>query len=162
MPYCPECRSEYRDEYTECASCKVALIAALPELPPDAAEELADLAERGEAAHVARAPYDEACRMEEVLASRGVAALVVADPETKRHGAYQSYFLCVRPADIPLAHKCLKAEFEALIAREGLTVTEAVTVDLDSGSPITCPACGTTFPPANECPECGLFVGAPE
>lgn len=30
MPFCPTCRTEYRAEITDCADCKVALVAELP------------------------------------------------------------------------------------------------------------------------------------
>jgi len=161
MPYCPECRSEYREGFETCSQCAVPLVASLPEMAPDSSDELAELAESGEAAVVARAPYDEACRMQESLQERSVAALVVADPESRRHGAFLQYFVAVRPGDLDLARRCLHAEFQALIEREGLAGPASDVVDHDAGGPITCPACGATFPPANECPECGLFVGAP-
>lgn len=159
--YCPECRSEYRAGYQECAHCHVPLVEVLPEPAPDAADELAALAEQGGAAYVARAPYDEACRMEEALSTRGVAALVVGDPASLVHGAHRFYLLAVRPVDVEQARKCLRAEFEQLIAREGLGGPHAEVVDHDAGAPVTCPACGATFPPADECPDCGLFLGAP-
>ena len=31
MPYCPKCRAEYREGFTECADCEVALVDELPE-----------------------------------------------------------------------------------------------------------------------------------
>jgi hypothetical protein len=33
--HCPECGAEYREGFTECAGCGVALVAALPSAPPD-------------------------------------------------------------------------------------------------------------------------------
>jgi hypothetical protein len=33
--YCPECRTEYREGFTECADCHVALLAGAPAEPPD-------------------------------------------------------------------------------------------------------------------------------
>ena len=32
MPWCPKCRSEYREGFTECADCRVALVDELPPL----------------------------------------------------------------------------------------------------------------------------------
>lgn len=37
MPWCPNCRSEYREGFTECADCKVALV---DELPPVAEKKI--------------------------------------------------------------------------------------------------------------------------
>lgn len=34
MPYCPECRSEYRPTFNRCADCDVELVERLPEEPP--------------------------------------------------------------------------------------------------------------------------------
>jgi len=39
MMHCPECGGEYRDGFTECADCGVALVAAPPPAPPEAAAE---------------------------------------------------------------------------------------------------------------------------
>lgn len=33
MPYCPQCRCEYREGFTECSDCHVTLVDELPELP---------------------------------------------------------------------------------------------------------------------------------
>jgi hypothetical protein len=43
MPFCPACRSEYREAYTRCADCGVDLVAALP--PDPAAPSGLDWAE---------------------------------------------------------------------------------------------------------------------
>jgi hypothetical protein len=36
---CPNCGSDYRDGFTRCASCDVALVAPAPSSPPDAHDE---------------------------------------------------------------------------------------------------------------------------
>jgi len=33
MPFCPRCRSEYRDGFTRCADCALDLVPVLPEVP---------------------------------------------------------------------------------------------------------------------------------
>jgi hypothetical protein len=42
MPFCPQCRDEYRAGFTTCADCGAALVDALPSEPPVAAEDSAD------------------------------------------------------------------------------------------------------------------------
>ncbi|MBN2381945.1 DUF2007 domain-containing protein [bacterium] len=37
--FCPRCRAEYREGFTECAECKVPLIEILPDLPEEESEE---------------------------------------------------------------------------------------------------------------------------
>lgn len=34
MPWCPKCQTEYREGYSICADCQVALVDKLPKLPP--------------------------------------------------------------------------------------------------------------------------------
>lgn len=40
MPWCPKCKTEYRDGFEECADCKVALVDELPEEEPLEASSL--------------------------------------------------------------------------------------------------------------------------
>jgi Putative prokaryotic signal transducing protein len=47
--YCPECRSEYRAEFTRCAACDVALV---DELPIANAEELRNVFESADASRL--------------------------------------------------------------------------------------------------------------
>jgi hypothetical protein len=35
MPYCPECRSEYREGFTVCADCRVELVSEIPDISDD-------------------------------------------------------------------------------------------------------------------------------
>ncbi len=56
MPYCPECKEEFREEITQCSECNVALVEALEE---EAVVEMDDLArlctvQQEEDAHIIR------------------------------------------------------------------------------------------------------------
>jgi hypothetical protein len=42
MPFCPQCRDEYRVGFTTCADCGAALVDALPAPPPPADSDSAD------------------------------------------------------------------------------------------------------------------------
>jgi hypothetical protein len=35
MPFCPQCKAEYREGFTTCADCGLALVPELPPEPPD-------------------------------------------------------------------------------------------------------------------------------
>lgn len=43
--YCPECRSEFRDEITTCPDCEISLVAELPEMPEFSEEDLVSVLE---------------------------------------------------------------------------------------------------------------------
>src|SRR4051794_3900450 len=66
--WCPSCRSEYREGFTECADCAVALVEHLPE-PPDTARRPRPVPSNSpddDAVELARLPALEA----DLLASR--------------------------------------------------------------------------------------------
>ena len=163
MPWCPSCRSEYRDGFTICASCQVELVAELPpEVPLDAAAVEAAVAE-GQALVVARGGYDAARRMQDALAYRRVPSVIVGVPDTAGDGGvYAAYEVVVHPDAADDARSALMADFQEMLTAEGLDGESAdAVIDLDAGEDVTCPACGTTFSLAEtaECPECGLYLG---
>lgn len=41
--FCPECRAEYREGFTECADCQVALVNELPPEPTEKIPEFVDM-----------------------------------------------------------------------------------------------------------------------
>ncbi|MEN6582357.1 MAG: hypothetical protein ABFD54_07890 [Armatimonadota bacterium] len=72
MPYCPECRYEYRPGFTTCPDCNVELVDELPEEQHSESE-----ATWGDLVTVETFPYDaqaQAARL--LLESHGITALV--------------------------------------------------------------------------------------
>lgn len=53
--FCPECRAEYREGFTECADCKVPLVPELPPEPEPEYVEFATVLETGNPAIIAMA-----------------------------------------------------------------------------------------------------------
>ena len=163
MSFCPECHSEYREGVARCAHCEVELVAALPETDVEKSGRLREASDKGEAAHLARASYTDACQMVELLQSRGVDAMVVSDPASCGKGGSCSHFLvAVLPEDVQAAAGVLRDEFRKLVAadEECQGADPDAAVDFDAEGAHTCPACGFSFEGTpDECPECGLFIG---
>ncbi|MGI5862506.1 MAG: hypothetical protein ACOX6T_10680 [Myxococcales bacterium] len=164
MPFCPSCHSEYREGIERCAHCELELVAELPETDAQKSERLRELADKNEAAHIARASYAEACQMVELLQSRGVDAMVSGDPSSCGKGGHCAHFLVsVLPEDVRAAAAVLQDEFRKLVDanEECQGANPDAVVDFDAEGAHACPACGTTFEGTkDECPECGLFLGA--
>jgi hypothetical protein len=163
MPFCPNCRDEYREGFETCSRCGVALTAALPEIDDaDRREAVSDAVGEGRAAPIATAGYDDALSIESQLAEGGVVAIVSPDPAAKKGGTYLRYIVSVLPEDEEHARRVLAKTFENMLAVEGLGGSREGVVDMDKGEEIECPACGHKFTGVVECPECGLFLGALE
>ncbi|MFN7134443.1 MAG: hypothetical protein ACK4N5_20350, partial [Myxococcales bacterium] len=75
-------------------------------------------------------------------------------------GQCSHYFVAVLPEDAADAAAALKAEWEALLDEEQRAAAGG-TVDLDAGGTHQCPACSASFEGTpEECPDCGLYLGA--
>lgn len=163
MPWCPSCRSEYRDGFSTCASCEVELVAELPPEVPLDAEAVEAAVAAGEALVVARGGLDATARMRDALAAHRVPSIVVGDPDScGAGGACSVYEVVVHPDAADDARSALAADFQEMLTSEGLDTGAAdAVIDLDEAEEITCPACGTDFSLAQspECPDCGLFLG---
>lgn len=162
MPYCPKCQAEYREGIARCAGCDVTLEAELPQGQAGKAEQLREVAGKGEAASLMRASYADACQMVEVLQANGVDAMVTGDGKScDQSGTCSHYFVSVLPEDVADAGAVLRAEFQRLAVADGeLKPDLDAMVDFDAEGTHTCPACGAHFEGHPEtCPECELFLG---
>ncbi len=158
MPICPSCQAEYREGFERCDSCGVALVDHLPETD-DRFERLERAVAEEKAALSDPRSFDDAQRDAVLLQEAKIPCLIWGNPKMLGpSGAPLYYHLALLPEDVELARQTLSARRARMLEEEGLSRQEAV-VDLTAET-ITCPACGFTFPRAEECPDCGLFVGA--
>jgi hypothetical protein len=108
MPFCPECRAEYRAETRRCPDCDLDLVDSLPEEQPDTPDsEGLDLVE------LASFPnYPEAEMIKEVLESNGIRTVLrgEADPIGVVSGATPSTLL-VEERDSARAREIYDAYF---------------------------------------------------
>ncbi len=161
MSFCPKCQTEYRPGIERCAHCEVGLVEKLAD-EADHGEALRAAVQKGEAAVVARMSYAEACQVVEQLHAGGVDAMVHGDPSSCGKGGQCSHYLvAVLPDEVPAARELLRAQFKQLLVESEVAVDPDASVDLDAEGSHSCPACGAKFEGApEECPECGLFLGA--
>ena len=89
----------------------------------------------------------------------GIACDVV--PEDCTSGACSSFFLAVAKEQAEEAASLLDADWRSELSDEAQAAAATV-IDFDAEE-MTCPACLTKFATGpEECPDCGLFLGAPE
>jgi hypothetical protein len=101
---------------------------------------------------------EDAQRDQELLHEAHIPCLLYGNPgSVGSSGAPQLYHLALLPEDVEPARQTLERRRQQMIEREGLQISDAV-VDLEAAE-ITCPGCGFKFPKADECPDCGLFLG---
>ena len=125
MSWCPKCGAEYREGFTLCADCGVALVAQRPEGPPGE-EGDSRMGPDWEAAGTFSS-YEEAELAQGFLRSNGIDAEVL-DPRTHDPelavGALDELNVMVAPADLAQARDLL-----ARVARGELTLDENAAPD---------------------------------
>ncbi|MHB1843884.1 MAG: hypothetical protein ACYCWW_03490 [Deltaproteobacteria bacterium] len=156
---CPICQGEFRDGFQRCATCDVALVDHLPELPEDGFRRLEALLGEGKAALSDPRSLEDAQRDQVLLHDARIPCLLYGNPAALApSGAPIYYQLALLPEDVDLARTTITERRRKMLEAEGVVLKDSV-VDL-SAPEIACPACGFVFPKADECPDCGLFVGA--
>lgn len=163
MPYCPSCRSEYRQGFEECATCGVPLVAEIPQGPVETTPEGARLyIEARKQVLVTQSTLDPCREVRDYLLEAGVPALVVAadeDDAMDQAAVHTRYNVVIAEDDVERAREALAGRQQDLMENEGLSGGDAA-VQLEAGAQVTCPACGAVFVVnGEECPECGLFLG---
>jgi len=147
--FCPVCRDEYRPGFTRCATCDVALVAALDQKarskPAPVLAEVA--AEEATANFCGFLTLDEARQARDSVKKAGMPAeILIRDAPTPADGepAQEEYWLRVRPKD-----------FRAIVSIVGFEPAQSDGED-DAGV-FGCAECGATVPASAErCPGCGL------
>jgi len=139
-------------------------VPALPDADAGKGDRLRAAVKDGAASSLMKASYADACQMIEFLQSQGVDAMVTGDPASCGKGGQCSHYLvAVLPEDVPLAGQVLKAEQQRLLesVEECRGADLDAVVDFDAEGQRKCPACGAAFDGTpEECPDCGLFIGA--
>ncbi|RME20548.1 MAG: hypothetical protein D6806_16165 [Deltaproteobacteria bacterium] len=155
MPYCPQCLSEYREGFTRCADCDVELVDQLGEELELSEEAIQQALEGKELIEVARGELEVVKEVRALLSSQRVASIILEDKETKvPEGMAPRVVLVVAKHELDRARQVLGEKFKQMVETEGVGAAP----ELEYGK---CPACGTEVPDdTEECPECGLFIGA--
>jgi hypothetical protein len=155
--FCPSCRSEFRAGVTHCQSCDVDLIAELGAADTVAGEDrmakaLADkdLEQLVIGNHVALR------EVQRYLSAERIPSIIGGEQDEDEPAVAARFYLLVATTDLDNARQKLEARWKKGLAKEGLELA-AVTAAGEGA----CPACNTQVPDgANECPDCGLFLGA--
>jgi hypothetical protein len=103
---------------------------------------------------VTRGPLEVVKETREILAAHHIASIIVDDEESPRiEGMPPRVILVVPKDDAEETFKVLGSKFQEMVKEEGVEADAELKYE-------NCPACGTQVPEhAEECPECGLFIG---
>jgi hypothetical protein len=178
MPFCPQCRAEYRKEFSHCPTCDLELVQE-QELPPKLTDEqvVAAMAEE-ELASIAEGTLQGLKPVQDQLIESGIpAALRKSDEMMTEAGLFLRLELVVRKSDAEQASSRVRQALQGEVSEEmldGIAELQQVAAQGEpeegaeegaeeaEGAP-ACPACGSTEPLVDgECPECGLFLGTEE
>jgi hypothetical protein len=161
---CPSCGASYRQGFTECHSCHVALVDAATYAANHAArgDPRAELADK-KLVPIVHAGLSACREIERALLEQGVPCFLDASADEGDLGAPGALKVGVLIAedDLARAGAVLRARFEGLVAQEGIGSFKTEAIDL-SADEVECPACGHKGALKDgECADCGLFLGAP-
>jgi hypothetical protein len=162
MPFCPSCRTEYREGFYRCVHCEVDLVTELPaEDPFDSEEGLAELLENEELAPAFTGPIPILKQLRAELARARIPSIIGPGEQSCGRGQAPRLRLYVAASDAERALALFDEQIAAAVESPDLVAhgPEAGGTDDDAGGG-ACPACGRPAPPSDdECPECGLFLG---
>jgi hypothetical protein len=183
MAVCPRCRSEYRAEFTRCASCDVDLVDPAT-LPPELAEDdvLEALAEEENLVSVSRGTVEWCKEIQRKLLARQIPAIARrADDVLAAPGQHLVLEVVIREEDSDRAAEVFNQELLEKLERDGLlgelaqlhAARDRAEQPASDGAgdvaaegpaaeeaPLACPACGSTKKlKKGKCRKCGLFLG---
>ena len=165
MPFCPECRDEYREGITRCASCSVELVGSLDAVADDELLELEKRLASEELTPVFAGDLDNCKTRNRVLAEHGIPALITGDLEATETETLSPYmYVQCATEDVEDVAAIFQELWNESLSTEGIQVDEADAVDMEAEE-IECPGCSTVISELTvegECPECGLFLGYDE
>jgi len=104
-----------------------------------------------------RGPLAELRAYEQVLKREGIATILAGEDKSCGKNCCPSNFdLLVRREEAPEAVQLIAAEIRRTAPLDGPGGSHHDAVFHDEAAEAVCPACGHKFPPAPECPDCGL------
>jgi len=154
MPFCPVCLSEFREGFDRCNACNVELVSELADEINLSEENIQQALEGKELIAVTRGDLDVVKETRDMLAGERVASIIVPDEEAPAHpGMPSRVILVVAKNDLERAMAIIGDRFKNMVEVEGKEV-------ISDQSYESCPACGSKVSAdAEECADCGLFVG---
>ena len=160
--YCPVCRSEFLEGVIHCANCEVDLVGSIPDEDILASPEAMARALKGKELHAVMVGNHVALReAQRVLSNDGIPSVISGEAENTEvdPGMHARFFLMVEAQRLGDTARSFHHRAQQGLELEGLMVGEGAEPQLLADD--RCPACGTPIADnANECPECGLFLGA--
>lgn len=172
MPYCPQCRAEFRQGFTRCAECEEYLVDHLDQVKPkmDDSSMMTYLRDR-ELIIMATSTLDKLKPLKNLLCSHSIANIILNPGETCSTGSClgggcaPQLELAIAADDAEKAAEVMRLEFREMVNTEGAPeIGEGIDGMLDlTAENMKCPACDADIPSGNnECPVCNLYVGVPE
>ena len=165
MPFCPECRDEYREGIARCAACDVGLVATLEAVNDDELLELERRLASEELTPVFAGDLENCKARYQVLGEHGIPSLITGDLEAKETETLSPYmYLQCATEDVEDVAAIFQDLWNESLTLEGIEVDEVDAVDMEAEE-IECPGCSTLISELTvegECPECGLFLGYDE
>ena len=163
MPFCPECRSEYVDSMAMCPVCNVPLQQELPaDVRQMSSDELREALSGKELFTLRRGNFDHIRELHLLLLENQIANLIAEySPDDGPAGHYTQMYDILVAEDVAqdavalMEHQWLASHPETAEAEKN-----ALGLVQEEAGQIICPACESTLPAnAEECPECGLYLG---
>ncbi len=162
MPYCPECREEFRDGFTHCQRCQAVLVHdRLAEDPFADPRAMAELLRGRDLVPAFKGTPAGIGELRDALAGQRIPS-VAASPGECGASCTPELLLLLDGGDVERAETFFHEHHRPSLAAEFVhCIVAAGEEEDDAAGDGLCPACGAAARPDGEgcCSECGLFLG---